>query len=171
MRVRAKRQDPVRLARSARLVGEEWVKKFIRWALPCVVVVMCGAGWTGPHPVGAEAADKGSKGQGLFHYDAAGRRDPFEPLVRDGKLVSATDTRETVRPVLYGILWDPGGQSIALINSAEYKVGDAVGTYQVSEIRRDAVVLTGGGEPLVLQIAFEAPSGSSPGTTKGGGRQ
>jgi hypothetical protein len=73
------------------------------------------------------------------------------------------------KPVLYGILWDPGGQSIALINDAEVKVGDAVSGYRVKEIRQDAVVLINGGVPVVLEIAFEAPPSTlSPGATTGG---
>ena len=71
--------------------------------------------------------------------------------------------------MLYGILWDPGGNSIAMINDGEVKVGDWVGQYQVKEIRQDAVVLDSGtaAEPLVLKIAFDAPA-PAVGTTKGG---
>jgi len=106
-----------------------------------------------------------------FRYDPKGHRDPFVALVRDGRLVGTQPgTRlESSKPVLYGILWDPGGRSIALINDAEVKVGDTVAGYKVSEIRRDMVVLTNGGEPVVLQIAFEElPPPSSVGTTTGG---
>jgi len=70
--------------------------------------------------------------------------------------------------VLYGILWDSAGNSIALINDTEVKVGDTVKGYRVTEIRQDAVVLTNGGEPVVLQIAFETPPS---GTTTGGERR
>ena len=104
-------------------------------------------------------------------YDPAGHRDPFVALVRDGRLVgSVTQTGRVAadRPVLYGILWDPSGRSIALINDAELKVGDTVAGYRVAEIRQDAVVLANGGEPLVLTISFEEPSVAPGGTTKGG---
>ena len=122
-------------------------------------------------PAGAvEKADKPKESSGPFQYDSKGRRDPFSPLVRDGRLVAAGAVRiEASKPMLYGILWDPGGKSIALINDIEAKVGDTVGGYQVREIRKDAVILDSGSEePLVLQIAFDAPSKLSPGTTKGG---
>jgi len=103
-----------------------------------------------------------------FRYDAHGRRDPFRPLVQDGRVVGVSgrspSAAETDRPVLYGILWDPGGKSIALINDLEVKVGDTVNGYRVAEIRQDAVVITNGGEPVVLQIAFEmSPSGTTTG--------
>jgi hypothetical protein len=108
-------------------------------------------------------------------YDPAGHRDPFVPLVRDGRLVGVAIPGvavNTSRPVLYGILWDPGGNSIALINDAEVRVGETIGGYKVKEIREDAVVLDSGGVPVVLEIMFETPpSQLSPGGTTGGGRQ
>ena len=121
--------------------------------------------------VAVEAAEDSKKNE-PFHYDAGGRRDPFVSLVRDGRLVATQGLRiESSKPVLYGILWDPGGNSIALINDGEVKVGDMVGEYRVKEIRNDAVVLDNGGEPVALTIAFDAlPSKPAPGTTKGGER-
>ena len=104
-----------------------------------------------------------------FRYDSKGRRDPFAVLVRDGRLVGVAQNAQvaTSRPVLYGILWDPGGRSIALINDVEARIGDTINGYRVKEIRQDMVVLDNGGEPVVLQIAFE-PSPSPSSTTKGG---
>ena len=105
-----------------------------------------------------------------FRYDSGGRRDPFVPLVREGRLVAAPPGArvETSTPVLYGILWDPGGRSIALINDTEAMVGDTIGRYQVKEIRQDAVVLDNEGKPLVLQITFEQSPKRSSGTAMGG---
>ncbi len=121
---------------------------------------------------GQAAAEEDAKKPKGFYYDPAGHRDPFVPLVRDGRLVgiSQPTSKETTFPVLYGILWDPGGQSIALINDGEAKVGDTITGYQVKEIRKDAVVLSNGGEPLVLQIVYDAPAVKPPsGATTGGG--
>jgi len=107
-----------------------------------------------------------------FRYDPHGRRDPFVSLVRDGRLVATIPgTRlESSRPKLSGILWDPGGQSIAIINEEEVRVGDTVIGYKVLEIREDAVVLTNGGVPMILEIEFEAPpeEASKERTTTGG---
>lgn len=107
-----------------------------------------------------------------FRYDAKGRRDPFVALVRNGQLISVTGdvSLQLSRPVLYGILWDSGGRSIALINDTEVRVGDMVSGYRVTEIRQDAVVLAvEGGEPVVLQIEFETPpaKGASSDATRG----
>ena len=120
------------------------------------------------------AAEAPSKNREPFVYDAKGRRDPFMALVRDGKYIGTQKGTplDTSKPVLYGILWDPAGQSIAMIDDQEVRVGDTVGGYQVAEIRQDAVVLKGGGEPLVLQIDFQTPpSERSPRTATGGGVQ
>ena len=110
------------------------------------------------------------EGRAPFRYEAKGRRDPFVPLVRDGHVVSTSGgvRGDSSRPVLYGVLWDPGGNSIALINDGEARVGDAVGDYHVIEIRKDAVVLSSGGEPVVIELAFDAPPKSAPGDSKGG---
>ena len=95
----------------------------------------------------------------VMGYDSKGKRDPFVPLVRDGRLVGvASETPTTVStapPHLLGILWDPAGHSIALIDNTEVKVGEMVGPYRVTDIRKDAVVLEGEGNTLVLQITFD----------------
>jgi hypothetical protein len=120
----------------------------------------------------AFAADSASPPTGEpFRYNARGRRDPFVALVRDGRIVGTPVGRgESSRPVLYGVLWDPAGRSIALINDGEARVGDMVAGYRVIEIRKDAVVLANGGEPLVIEIAFDAPKAAAPGAATGGGQ-
>jgi len=121
--------------------------------------------WGGNNPVLAEQSQADL-------YDAKGKRDPFVALVRDGRLVSAvpnTSPGSSLTPVLGGILWDPGGQSIALINAEEVKVGDKVGDYQVSAIRQDAVVLVRDGEPLELRITFEEDRSRRSSEEPGGG--
>jgi hypothetical protein len=121
----------------------------------------------------AAAADKPKPEKAeRFRYHTKGRRDPFVPLVRDGRLVAIGlgGYAKSSQPVLYGVLWDPGGNSIALINDGEVRVGDMIGDYRVVEIRKDAVVLANGGEPVVIELAFETPPTSAPGAAKGGGQ-
>ncbi len=129
-----------------------------------------------PHVGWCEAQSAGEPEP--FRYNAGGRRDPFVPLGVGGRLVAAAAGArgDFGKPVLYGIMWDPNGRSIALINDGEYQRGDTVNGYQITEIRQDAVVLESDGEekPLVLQIAFESPAGapgSSSDSTKGGQRR
>ncbi len=143
-------------------------KRFRVLGLCCVMLLTrlgVSVGW---------AADDAHTTAELFHYDPKGHRDPFITLVREGRRVDVPKGANgaTTKPVLYGILWDPGGNSIALINDGEAKVGDTIGGYHVVEIQQDGVVLSNGGEPVVLQIAFPGPGakGSSDTTTGGEGQ-
>lgn len=107
-----------------------------------------------------QAAEKPVVKTEPFRYDDKGRRDPFVPLARDGRLVMPAGGQQQgvgAVPKLEGILYDPGGHSLALLDGTEAKVGDTVSGYQVVEIRKDAVVLGGGEEPVVLRISFETP--------------
>jgi hypothetical protein len=98
-------------------------------------------------------------------YDAKGKPDPFVALVREGRFVGTRGTGASASSIsdlqLAGILWDPAGYSLALINETEVAVGDMVGSYQVMEIRPDAVVLMREGKAAVLQLLFEKPGPSS----------
>ena len=100
----------------------------------------------------AAAAPAKSEQAPAFVYDAQGRRDPFVPLVGIGSSSSA----RSGGPALHGILWDPKGQSIALIDDLEARVGDRIGEFRVVEIRREAVVLAPEeGDPFIVELPFE----------------
>ena len=132
-------------------------------AVTSVAVLLASA--LAPRTTGAEPP----KGQSeSFRYDPQGKRDPFVPLVRDGRLLSGTGSGavSTGEPTLHGILWDPNGHSLALIDDTEVKVGDTVAGYQVTEIRQDGVVLKNGEKSVVLTV-FEVVG---PGATTGGAR-
>ena len=71
-------------------------------------------------------AEVPSKKASLVPYDPKGKRDPFVPLVRDGRFISATGEAlalsgplDVSLPLLGGIVWDPAGRSIALLNGKE----------------------------------------------------
>ena len=99
-------------------------------------------------------------------YDAKGKRDPFVPLVRDGRMIaiagevpSASAPVDLSLPLLGGILWDPAGRSIALLNDKEAMVGDAIGGYQVAEIHPDYVVLDQEGRRVTVRMTFDQEGG------------
>ena len=71
-------------------------------------------------------------------YDAQGHRDPFTPLVKDGKLVGGK--AETALPELGGIMYDPDNP-IAMMGDKEVTVGDTIDDYKVVEIRETSVIL------------------------------
>ena len=94
--------------------------------------------------------------QKTFRYNAGGKRDPFAPLIINNQLaVGRPSGSAQGKPVLYGILWDPAGVSIALVDNLEAKVGDIVRGYRVKAIQKDAVILEAEGQTVVLDIAFE----------------
>lgn len=93
-----------------------------------------------------------------FRYDPAGKRDPFVPLIVNNRLASQSAgsfVSELGRPVLHGILWDPAGNSIALIDNFEARIGDQVQGYTIKDIKKDSVILEAEGKSVVLNIAFE----------------
>ncbi len=96
---------------------------------------------------------------GSGFYRAKGR-DPFAPLVRDGRVLAPVQTTGddkglAVLPVLHGILWD-NGYSIAMIDDSELQAGASVRGYQIVEIQKDAVILERNGKQVVLQLESEA---------------
>lgn len=117
----------------------------------------------------ARAADQPATGKG-FTYDAMDARDPFVALVRQGRLVAPSAGGSNFSTLtLAGILWDPAGRSVALINDAEVTVGDLLGEYRVEDIRQDAVVLTRDGKTVVLQLTHDEgmqPAGRATGGTR-----
>lgn len=122
-------------------------------------VLVAAALWAGS-PLWAMESPQGEAGAVL--YDAKGKRDPFVPLVRDGRMISVTGEEGTssseadlTPPVLGGILWDPAGRSIALLNGQERVVGDTVGSFRLVEIHQDDVILEQGGRQVTLQMTFE----------------
>lgn len=78
-----------------------------------------------------------------FHYDAHGRRDPFEPLI------SATGELRTPRSGgaagslhVEGILWD-AQQPLAIINGEVRRIGDEVEGFRITDIRTQAIMVDG----------------------------
>ena len=92
-----------------------------------------------------------------FHYDAHGRRDPFEPLVSPtGEMRmprAAKGAASTLR--LEGVLWDPV-KPLAIVNGEIHRVGDDVQGCRLVEIRKNAVVVdTGEGGRSVIPVVVE----------------
>ncbi|MBI4597227.1 MAG: hypothetical protein HY737_02355 [Candidatus Omnitrophica bacterium] len=100
-----------------------------------------------------EAAEQPVASSPKATYDAQGKRDPFVPLVKDGKLIGGKT--EGSLPELGGILWDPENP-IAMIGDRELTVGDAFDDYKVVEIRESSVILedSEGARFEIKQTAF-----------------
>jgi len=74
--------------------------------------------------------------KGPYTYESKNRRDPFVPLIIDDiRTYTSLETIETVDDLmLEGILWDPDGGSIAILNGAILKRGDKVNNIKILEI-------------------------------------
>lgn len=95
--------------------------------------------------------------QETFTYDSKGKRDPFIPLVGKGRgplyTKVAVDSEEGI--YLEGIVWDPGGVSVAIINGEIVTEGGLVGDFKVKKIRREGVILVKDGEEHVVNLIKE----------------
>ena len=97
-----------------------------------------------------------------FIYDSHGRRDPFVPLVGAGikyipsnleELAGETSQASNGAFMLNGILWDPNGECIVVINGEICMVNDEIGKYRITAIKENMVILSdkeGNEKSLVL---------------------
>ena len=91
-----------------------------------------------------------------FVYDSHGRRDPMLRLVTpSGNIVSYESDYQISDLVLEGVIFDPGGKSLAIINGIVVKLSDKMGQFTVLEITEDEVVLLKGEEKFVLELKKE----------------
>ena len=89
-------------------------------------------------------------------YNAHGKRDPFWRLVSpSGALLNYDSDLQLSDMALDGIISDPNGQNLAIINSVIVKTNDKIGLYVVSEVDKDKVILTKGAEIYVLKLKKE----------------
>ena len=84
-------------------------------------------------------------------------RDPFMPWVTpEGKLIRWEGVFGNLEDVvLEGILWDPKGGSVAMMNGRIVHRGDRIGRFEVGTITKDEVTLKAGEE--VYTLRFEKP--------------
>ena len=94
--------------------------------------------------------------EGSFVYDDHGKRDPFWRLVSpSGAVLSLDNDLQITDMVLEGIIQDPNGNNLAIINSVVVGPNDKVGLFVVSEVEKDKVVLVKGAESYVLKLKKE----------------
>ncbi|MFA4992157.1 MAG: hypothetical protein WC569_06225 [Candidatus Omnitrophota bacterium] len=99
--------------------------------------------------------------EGLFKYDAKGKRDPFVPLVSGGyggpggyaSDAYAVNSTEDVR--LEGIVWDEVKGSVAIINGEIVKEGQELGSIKVLKIHKDNVIFDVGGSEVKVELSTE----------------
>ncbi|MCK4993506.1 MAG: hypothetical protein KAS13_00490 [Candidatus Omnitrophica bacterium] len=92
-----------------------------------------------------------------FTYQSKGNRDPFMSLVtKDGRILpGARVVSETGDVELEGIIWDPKGKSMAIINGKLVKEQQRVMNMQVLKIKKDSIILQKGGNVIVINLTKE----------------
>lgn len=91
-----------------------------------------------------------------FVYDDHGKRDPFWKLVSPSGSILNFETDLLITDLnLEGIIFDPSGNSLAIINGAVVKPKDKLGLYIVSKIEEKKVILLKGQESFVLELKKE----------------
>lgn len=89
-------------------------------------------------------------------YGDHGRRDPFWPLISSsGAVLAYDDNLDFSDIILEGIIYDPLGEQIALINSKMVKTSDTIGGFLVVSIEQDRVVLRKDGQEFILRSKKE----------------
>lgn len=92
-----------------------------------------------------------------FVYESKGRRDPFIPLVGKGREFLFTEVAsESIAGIyLEGIVWDPSGVSLAIINGEIVAEDGLVGGFKVKEISKKGVILVKDDEEYVVDLIKE----------------
>ena len=104
----------------------------------------------------AMAKDKEIVLENDFTYDDAGKRDPLWPLLGSRGVVIHYDKDIAVSDmVLEGVVVEPTGESVAVINGNIVKLGDQVGMFVIKAIQKNSVLLEKGQEIFTLKIKKE----------------
>lgn len=78
-----------------------------------------------------------------YEYKSKGKRDPFIPLVT-GDIVTSLGL-ESVTSIddieFEGVIYDPAGQSMALLNGEVVKKGDKIYSVEILEISRSSIAV------------------------------
>ncbi|MBL7158818.1 MAG: hypothetical protein ISS91_04855 [Candidatus Omnitrophica bacterium] len=81
--------------------------------------------------------------EGVFVYDAAGKRDPFVPLIgvtaKGAESISDIISIEDV--TLQGIATNAAGQKVAIINDEMIKEGQIIGRVELKKVLSQSMVL------------------------------
>ena len=96
------------------------------------------------------AAQLADEGQEKFIYDSHNRRDPFKPIFLNDAAAVVQDGGESVPFFLKGIVWDPEGGAVAIINDEILKQGDEISGFKIKKIKRNEVILLKGEKEINL---------------------
>jgi len=91
-----------------------------------------------------------------FTYKDNGKRDPFWTLLGGRGVIINYDKDILVSDmVLEGVMAEPTGESVAIINGNIVKLGDKMGLFVVKDIKPNAVILEKGQDIFTLKLKKE----------------
>jgi hypothetical protein len=92
-----------------------------------------------------------------FVYESHGRRDPFLSLVSpQGYILNFGIDIEASDLKIEGIIYDPNGESVAIVNGVVVKVGDYIGNFKIIDIASNKVVFIRNEEEVIeIQLKKE----------------
>jgi len=106
--------------------------------------------------LGANAKDKELVLETDFTYNDSGKRDPFWSLLGGRGVIMNYDKDILLSDmVVEGVMAEPTGESVAIINGSIVKLGDKVGLFVVKDIKPNAVILEKGQETFTLKFKKE----------------
>lgn len=99
---------------------------------------------------------------GDFVYDSRGNRDPFVPLVTKGGIYIGSWQTQNLEEeiVLGGIIYDPAGGSMAIINGMIVKEDEHILNFKVLEIGKERIILLKGDEEIIVNLNEGADYGA-----------
>ena len=94
--------------------------------------------------------------EGSFSYDSQGKRDPFIPLVGKGiRILMPEDPKSIKNVILEGIIFDPSGGSLAIVNSEIVQEGQLIQGFILSQIKKKAIILKKDEENFTIHLIKE----------------
>jgi hypothetical protein len=92
--------------------------------------------------------------QEQFVYDSRDNRDPFMPLLtKDGRPITTYSRIGSIHDIIVeGILYDPQGASLVIINDMILKQADTINGVTVKKIEKNSVLLSFKGEDHTFKI-------------------
>lgn len=78
-----------------------------------------------------------------YRYDSKGKRDPFIPLITsEVSTAIGLQSVETIDDIKFeGVIFDPSGKSVAVLNGEIVKEGDKVSNIEIVKIYSNAITL------------------------------
>lgn len=118
--------------------------KVVKFFVCCLILVMLSSGvcW------GLEKSTQ-------FIYDSHGHRDPFVPISSKSSTEVVKDGKKDMSFSLEGIIWEPGGKALAIINDTILREHDQIDGFEVNRIMRDRVVLSKDDKEVSLFLSKE----------------